>query len=247
MNTEYFKEYYNLERKNWYFIVRYQIIDFFLNKYLPKRSDIKILNIGAATGRSSEILMKYGEVKSLEYDKDCCNFTRETLNIDIIQGSITSLPYQNESFDVVCAFDVLEHIEDDQQGADEIKRVCKQDGLIIITVPMNKALWSQHDEVNHHYRRYNKSEILKLFENLKRVHYTFFNSLLFVPIYLFRTFSRVFKIKNRKGSGSDFSVLPQKGIINKLLYLVFKLEFKTLKYFKYPFGVSFFVILKKNI
>lgn len=245
MNAEYYKEYYTLERKNWYFIVRYKIIDFFIKKYLPRQDGLKILNIGAATGRSSEILMKYGDVKSLEYDKDCCKFTKEMLNIDIVEGSILALPYMDESFDVVCAFDVLEHIEDDQLGANEMKRVCKKDGLIFITVPMNMALWGQHDVVNQHYRRYKKAEILKLFQSLKKVHSTFFNSMLFIPIYLFRRFSGIFKFKNRKGSGSDFSVLPMKGIFSSILFFIFNFEYLTLKYIRYPFGVSFFSAFRK--
>ncbi len=245
MNNDYYKEYYNLERNNWYFIVRYQIIDFFLRKYLTLNDDLKILNIGAATGRSSEILMKYGSVKSVEYDFDCFNFTKEVLKIDIVQGSITSLPFQDESFDLVCAFDVLEHIENDQKGANEMKRVCKKHGIIFITVPMYMALWGQHDEVNQHYRRYNKREVFKLFNDLTKIYSTNFNSILFPLIYIYRIIKNTFKIHNNKGSGSDFSIFQGKGLINNILFLIFKFEAISLRFIKYPFGVSLIFITRK--
>src|SRR5688572_26761955 len=110
MNKEYYREYYDYERYNWWFKVRYRIIDYFLKKYLPIRDNIRILNIGVATGRSTEILMKYGDVTSLEYDAECCEFTRDVLQIEVIQGSILELPFSDKQFDIVCAFDVIEHV-----------------------------------------------------------------------------------------------------------------------------------------
>lgn len=246
MNKDYYKEYYYYERENWWFKVRYRIIDYFLGKHITNRENLRILNIGVATGHSTEILMKYGDVKSLEYDSDCCKFTREMLNIEIIEGSIKALPFSNEEFDVVCAFDVLEHIDDDKLAVSEIRRVCKKNGLVFITVPAFMTLWSRHDEINFHFRRYRKKQILNLFGNFRNLHHTYFNTFLFLPIFIFRSITRLFPDFRKTETGSDFSVLPKKSILNKFFFTLFNLEYQTLKIVKYPFGVSYLYVGQKH-
>ena len=71
------------------------------------------------------MLSKFGEVTSLEYDKYCCEFLKEKTGIEAINASLTELPFSDNSFDLVCAFDVIEHIEDHEKAVDEIFRVLK--------------------------------------------------------------------------------------------------------------------------
>jgi len=246
VNKNYYLEYYQLERKHWWFVIRARII---LERLKKNTSiPIKILNIGAATGRSSELLSQLGEVTSIEYDQECCVFTREQTGLEIIQASITELPFEDESFDMVCAFDVIEHVEDDQKGIAEMKRVCKKEGLICITVPAFMQLWSEHDVVNQHFRRYMMKQVHGLFQNeqLTPIYRSYFNSLLFVPIWSFRMLSKILPQKAiRKGSGSDFTIVKQKSLINKVLYSIFNIERYLLKIIRFPMGVSIFYIAKK--
>jgi ubiquinone/menaquinone biosynthesis C-methylase UbiE len=72
------------------------------------------------------------------------------------------LPFKDEEFDLICAFDVIEHVEDDLLGIREMKRVCKNEGLMVLTVPAYMFLWSHHDEVNQHYRRYTLKNLKNL-------------------------------------------------------------------------------------
>src|SRR6185295_13918370 len=233
MDKQYYAEYFELERAHWWFRVREKIIEDFLIKSIDPTSPLKILNVGAATGRTSELLGKYGEVTSIEYDQDCCTFTSEKLGIPILQGSILELPFADFSFDLVCAFDVIEHVEDDAKGVSEMVRVCKQGGIIYITVPAFNKLWSHHDVVNHHYRRYVMPDILKLFArfNGEVTHKTYFNSLLFIPIFCFRILSNLFSfaLPKKKGAGSDFTVVDEKSMINRLLFGIFSFERKLLR------------------
>ncbi|HKR04883.1 MAG TPA: class I SAM-dependent methyltransferase, partial [Bacteroidia bacterium] len=193
MNEPYYREYYQLERNNWWFKVRAQIIMQHLKKVLKHENDLKILNIGAATGRTSELLNQFGNVTSLEYDKDCCEFVRQKLKMEIINGSILELPFADKTFDLVCAFDVIEHVENDFAGVEEMKRVCKSGGIICVTVPAFMQLWSHHDVVNQHYRRYLMPGLLKLFNDQEGqiIYKTYFNSILFIPIYFFRLLSKI--------------------------------------------------------
>ena len=156
MDINYYKEYATLERQHWWFKVRGKIISRLISASIQNKENkpLTILNIGAATGKTSELLSKFGKVTSLEYDQDCCNYANEQFNLTIIHGSILDLPFKDEEFDLVCAFDVIEHVEDDLSGVHEMKRVCKRDGQIVLTVPAYLFLWSHHDIVNHHFRRY---------------------------------------------------------------------------------------------
>jgi SAM-dependent methyltransferase len=253
MNHDYYKEYYDLERSHWWFKAREVIIKNNIKSIVAdskKAKPLEILNIGCSTGRSSEYLSEFGEVTSIEYDEFCCVFAREKTGLEIIHGSITELPFAEKAFDLVCAFDVVEHVEDHQLAVNEMKRVAKENATIFITVPAFMSLWSHHDEINHHFRRYRKGEIEKLFEKEndgKREQSTYFNFFLFPPIYLFRRISSIFKFaQKRKGAGSDFEAFNP-GLINTLLFQIMKFEsFFVTKNITLPFGVSILYSWKKK-
>ena len=150
---------------------------------------------------------------------------------------------------MVCAFDVIEHVEDDSKAIDEMIRVCKSNGAICCTVPAFKQLWSEHDVVNHHYRRYTMNSLLKLIKhkNGSIIYKTYFNSILFSPILLFRICSKMFpSFIKRKGAGSDFTVVNETSIVNRLLSIIFFMEYYLLKFIKFPFGVSILLTWRKN-
>lgn len=252
MQHEYYKEYYDLERQHWWFVAREKIISNYIKKLILtenlNQQDIKILNVGCGTGRSSEYLAKFGNVVSIEYDKFCCEFASEKTGLEIINGSITELPFANNAFDLVCAFDVIEHVEDDQLAVTELKRVARENGVVFITVPAFMSLWSHHDVINHHFRRYKLEQVEKLFaDNGKKIFSSYFNFFLFPPIYVFRSLSNLLKSgKNRSGSGSDFEAFKP-GLLNSMLYAIMLFESKFINSnIKLPFGVSILYSWKKN-
>ena len=249
MDSNYYIEYFTLERNHWWFkarlnILRSQVSTFSLSP------DAKILNIGIATGATSEMLEAFGKVKSSEYDKACFDFVKEKLpQLDIDNGSILELPYADNSYDLVCAFDVIEHVENDALAVSEMLRVCKPGGFVFVTVPAFEFLWSEHDEVNHHFRRYTKRQLKKLFKEKSEIKFSsYFNFLLFSPIAGFRILSRLlpkkfFRKKNE--AGSDFSVY-QPGFTQSLFYRIMLSENSLLKRkIGLPFGVSIMIAVKK--
>lgn len=253
MDHQYYKEYYDLERNHWWFVAREKIITNYIEKLLRDEKlqgkSLKILNIGCGPGRSSEYLSKFGEVISIEYDKFCCEFASQKTGLEIIHGSITELPFEDESFDLVCAFDVIEHVEDDTLAVSEMKRVAKKEAILLITVPAYMSLWSHHDVINHHFRRYKLPQIKKLFtknEDGKMIYTSYFNFFLFPPIYAFRQMSNLLKSgKKRKGSGSDFEAFKP-GMLNSFLFRIMHFERKFINSsIKLPFGVSILFSWKK--
>ncbi len=248
MDSLYYKEYFRLEREHWWFRARAEILMDLVRKVSQEKRKLKILNVGVATGRTSELLEQFGTVKSVEYDKACFEFVRENLDIDIINGSILELPFEDNSFDWVCAFDVIEHVDDDKKAVEEMQRVCKPGGHVFVTVPAFMSLWSKHDEVNHHFRRYKMDNLSVLFQGGLFQYKSYFNFWLFPPIYLFRRIRKWFPEKgNEENSGSDFEAMKGNGFINSLLYFVFKTEmFFTGKKIGLPFGVSLLSIWRKS-
>jgi SAM-dependent methyltransferase len=249
MDKRYYKEYYTLEREHWWFTVRLQILEDYIKRKVFGGMPLKILNVGVATGATSTMLAKFGEVTSLEYDKDCCEFLREELGMEVINGSVLELPFDDSEYDLVCAFDVIEHVEDDVLAVKEMKRVCKAGGDLFITVPALMSLWSEHDVVNHHFRRYKLDGVRQLFKkdnNGKERYSSYFNSKLFLPIYIFRQLSKILPKRNKeKHSGSDFGVFNN-GFTNKLLAAIFKVELYWLRISKFPIGVSILYSWKKD-
>jgi SAM-dependent methyltransferase len=246
MQHDYYKEYYELERNHWWFIAREEILSNYIQQLIKREklpsADLKILNVGCGPGRSSEYLSKFGQVTSIEYDEFCCKFASEKTGLEIINGSITALPFKNNTFDLVCAFDVIEHVEDDQLAVNELKRVTKINALVLITVPAFMGLWSHHDVINHHFKRYKISEVNQLFDSKNdgnKVFDTYFNNFLFLPIYFFRKVSNLLKLgEKRIGSGSDFEAFKP-GIINTILYKIMRFESSVInRKISMPFGVS---------
>ncbi len=254
MQHDYYKEYYELERSHWWFMAREHIIVTYIKKLIDTgalKANPKILNIGCGPGRSSEYLSDIGNVVSVEYDKFCCEFASEKTGLEIINGSITELPFEDKMFDFVCAFDVIEHVENDPLAVSEMKRVAKDDGVLLITVPAFMDLWSHHDVINHHFRRYKMKQIDRLFsegQKGKSLYHTYFNSFLFPPVYFFRKVSNMIGSgKKRKGSGSDFEAFNP-GMINSLLFKIMGSESRFVNNgIKFPFGVSILYCWEKTL
>ena len=75
-------------------------------------------------------------------------------------GSITALPFASGKFDLVCAFDIVEHVDDEVGALSELSRVCAADGALLIAVPLHPARWTPFDDFVGHCRRYEPRRLL---------------------------------------------------------------------------------------
>jgi SAM-dependent methyltransferase len=244
MERSFLDKYRRIEREHWWFRVRSKILTDQLHLLLKGIRPMQILNVGAATGASTEMLQSFGEVSSLEYDQPSVDYCRDVLKLDVIQGSITALPYADASFDLVCAFDVVEHVEDDRLAVSELIRVCKPGGHVFVTVPAYMSLWSDHDVVNNHYRRYQQTELLALFSSGSLLRSTYFNTLLFPMIWLARRIGNIFKRKD--AAPKPDNEWMQHPLTDRLFGAVFTLERPLLRHMNLPFGVSLALIWNKK-
>ncbi len=249
MKPDYYREYYTLERGNWWFKARLELLESYLESLRGPGGDLTILNVGAATCATSQMLERFGRVKSVEYDQEVVNYVKSVMNIDLEQGDLEALRFPDNSYDLVCAFDVLEHVKDDRAAAAELIRVCKPEGVVLVTVPAFMSLWGKHDEVNCHRRRYAMKTLIVLFDPArgKIICLSYFNTLLFLPILIARLISRKFpNLFRREGAGSDHRIVKA-AFLDRLLYRIFSWEKTMLKAgLKFPFGVSLLLGFRKN-
>ena len=247
MDRNYYSQYRRLELSHWWFRGRELILQRLLRRHLTKAalgSALKVLNVGAATGRTSEWLREFGAVSSVEYDAECAAMAEEFTGMPMMVASAEQLPFDDNAFDVVVAFDVIEHIDNDAGAVSELLRVCKNSGIVFVTVPSFPFLWSEHDEINHHFRRYRRGELAKLFENCEHRQSSYFNSWLFPLISLVRLAKKFTPKKSPRDSSpqSDFEMNIHPWLNSMLTRLLSSEAFAFAVGLKLPFGVSEFYI-----
>ena len=123
-------------------------------------------------------------------------------------GASSSSHGRPATFDLITCLDVIEHVADDRVALAELHRVCRPGGFMLVTVPAYQALWSRHDEANHHYRRYSRGSLRGAATGAgwAIVRTSSFNSVLLVPAAAIRLGQRQFGSRN--GYTNDLAVGP---------------------------------------
>ena len=139
-----------------------------------------MLDAGCGSGRTLQDLRAYGEVSGIELSPLAAEHARGRALGEVRVGRVETLPWDDGSFDLVTCLDVLEHTPEDRVALQELRRVTKPGGWLLLTVPAYPALWSTHDEVNHHYRRYTRTALRRAANDAgwRVARLTSFNSLL---------------------------------------------------------------------
>lgn len=232
-----------METENRWFISRRKyLIDLLQNA--PK--DSKILDIGCSSGIFLKDLERLGFKMEHLYGIDISEKAIENCKKNGIRNAFV-MDAQNitlmEKFDIIVASDCLEHLENDTKAIRNWYELLKTGGMMYVFVPAFQSLWSAHDEVNRHFRRYTNKELKEklLSEKLTILKSGYWNFVLFIPLYLFRKADAVLS-RNKKKEGQ---VIDSK-IANIILLKLLLFENKLLKYISFPAGVSTFCIAKKN-
>jgi SAM-dependent methyltransferase len=143
----------DVDEHHWWYRGRRRIIDAELRR-LPLPRPAEVLDAGCGSGRTLEELRPLGSVSGIELNPEAAEVARGRGNFDVRIGRLEELPWDAGTFDLITCLDVIEHTPDDRLTLRELRRVSKPGGWLLVTVPAYQALWSLHDEANHHFRRY---------------------------------------------------------------------------------------------
>jgi SAM-dependent methyltransferase len=242
MEAEYYEEMHRVEDIHWWFVGRRMILAAILERFFTGAVDGQILEVGCGSGGNLEWLSGYGELVALELDDRARELAGRREICRVEKGWLPDgIPF-TEKFDLICLLDVLEHIDDDLAALRAVWERLKPGGLLLATVPAYPFLWSAHDEVNHHKRRYLKRGLAAQAAEAGLVvsYISYFNTFLFPLVALARGWNN---LRGRAGV-SDVSLPPAS--INRLLKTVFAAERRWLPKSSFPCGVSLVLVAGKN-
>ena len=240
MREDFYEEYFRIEDRHWWFVGRRRIFLALLDRYLGRDTspDRRLLDIGCGTGTMLRHLARYGRVDGIDADPAAVRFCEERGISTVQQAETPPIPHPDGLFDLVTAFDVLEHVDSDSDLLAEIRRVLVPGGVFVASVPAFRFLWGNQDEISHHRRRYTAAMLRGRFAaaglELERISY--FNMLLFPPIAAIRLYRRVF-MAQEEAPHSDFEMTSE-GRVNDALARLLGAEARMLVNHDLPFGVS---------
>ncbi|MFH0989454.1 MAG: class I SAM-dependent methyltransferase [bacterium] len=234
MNEQLYRTFYEIETKHWWFVARQQIIKALLSRKLRLSKSSPVLDVGCGTGALLEMFSEQYTAYGTDTSPLAIEFCRKRGLANAILGTLDDLPNPELRYDLIAALDVIEHLEDDRGLLLQINTLLKPDGALILTVPAYQWMWSSHDDLNHHKRRYTKPQLQHL---LASTGYSidfisYYNTLLFPAAVATRLFERASK------QHSDAALSMPGAFLNSTLTSIFSFERHLLRYSSLPFGLS---------
>jgi SAM-dependent methyltransferase len=227
-----------LDQRHWWYRARREVIAALIRRCALPPKDSEILEIGCGTGHNLAMLSEFGAVNALEVDEGARSVAETRLGKSVFSAPLPELAgIPTGHFDLIGAFDVIEHIEDDSAAVEAIALRLKPGGKFVATVPAHQWMWSAHDVVNHHHRRYSMKGFRRLLDGspLKVERIGYFNSLLFPVAVAERMASKL-----RGKDDSDLSLPPAP--LNSALEKAFAAERHLIGRVPLPPGLSLFAV-----
>ena len=242
MDRDYELQTHQAEDRHWWYRGRRKVLDGVIDDLrLPARAEI--LDAGCGSGRNMIDLARHGTVTGVELSATSVSLARERSSGEVIEGSVLEMPFAVGRFDLAASLDVIEHLEDDLAALRELRRVVKPGGTLLVTVPAYQWLWSGHDVVNHHYRRYTRRTLQRVGEEAgwQQVRTTYFNSLLLPAAIMLRVLDRF----NRKTTESSLDLWVPPAPLNWLLERPLALEAAMIGHGgRIPAGLSLLAVFR---
>ena len=223
-----------LDERHWWYRARREILGDLIERRIDLPGEARILEVGCGTGHNLPMLKRFGRVDAIEVDAAARAIASKRLGHAVMDSPLPELTgVADRSYDLIAILDVIEHIDEDLRGLNSLRRKLKPGGKILITVPAFPWMWSAHDVVNHHKRRYTRRTLRRLVEGagLKLELMSWFNSLLFPLAAAARLSGR---ITGKEESDDKLPPAP----VNRLFEAIFGLERYAIGRLPFPPGVS---------
>lgn len=240
MDSAEFQAMLALDDRHWWYRGRRRIVRAVLDS-LELEPGARLLDAGAGSGRTLDELAAYGSVAGIELNPLGVEAARGRGHLEVTEAPVEAIPHADASFHVVTCLDVLEHTPDDVRSLRELRRVTRPGGVLVVTVPAYPRLWSRHDEVNGHYRRYTRAALRRAAEaagwRVERM--TSFNAVYLLP-------AAAVRVARRERDGSESSELTlTPPALNGLLELPLRAEAALIaRGFALPAGLSLLAVLR---
>lgn len=239
MDPEYEKKYHSVERVNWWFRARRQIIAHYLRKFKSGR----ILDVGCSAGATMSALERKGfsNIYGVDISKKAVEACQKH-KLNAFQESADKTSFKENFFDAIIASDILEHTASDSKTLAEWHRILRPGGRILLFVPAFMHLWTAHDDLNYHRKRYTLPELVELGKRhgfvVKKA--TYWNTGLYLPHFFVTRIKRLFNSRSANPH-------PTNKAVNFLLASWLSFENALIMHdVKLPFGVSCFVMFEKR-
>lgn len=230
------------DEAHWWYTARRDILAKLIERHVPLPADARILEVGCGTGHNFGMLGRYGRVDALEIDEPARVIAQRRLKRPVGASPLPDLAgIADRSYHLVALLDVLEHVADDHGALVGITRTLSPGGRILLTVPANPWMWSAHDVVHHHHRRYTAASLRRVATEagLQVRMMTHFNTLLFPAAAAARIVGKL------RGKTSSDDAMPGPAL-NALFGGVFGLERHFVGRVPLPFGISLTAILSAS-
>jgi SAM-dependent methyltransferase len=242
MDRDYELQTHQAEDRHWWYRGRRTVLDVVVAG-LGFSEPARILDAGCGSGRNMVELARHGSATGIELSATSVALARDRGAGEVVAGSILEMPFAEDSFDLAVSLDVIEHLEDDLAALRELRRVVAPGGSLLVTVPAYQWLWSGHDEINHHHRRYTRRSLQRVAEQAgwRQTRTTYFNSLLLPVAIVLRVLDRV----NTKTTESSLDLWVPPEPLNWVLERPLALEAALIKRGgRIPAGLSLLAVFR---
>jgi SAM-dependent methyltransferase len=235
---------FRLEDSFWWYVGMRRVCAALLDEALPRRTGIQVLDAGAGTGGSLQLLERYGDVSAFDFAAQATRMFLQRRRGRVCQASIDAVPFRDNTFDLVTSFEVLCQLSQEQESTAllELRRVLRPGGLLMLRLPAFQALYGPHDMAVHTRHRYSAPEVKRRLQEsgFAGVRTTYANTLLFPAALARRLLTRF--VTPAKG---DSDVRPVPGPLNALLTAVLSTEAAIIPRLRLPFGLSVIALAAK--
>jgi SAM-dependent methyltransferase len=231
---------------HWWFRGRRRVVEALLRQFAPGGA-LAIADVGCGTGTEIGMLRAFGRVVGIDSSDLALQLAHERGHGELIVAAIPRLCFPDGAFDVVCALDVIEHIEDDRAAVYELWRVVRPGGLLMVTVPAYPWLWSEHDDANQHRRRYTRAQLRARLSApgctiLKLSYMSVAVAPAVVAVRLVKNLTR-WPGNGTRAPRLDLFSVPRS--VNAILVASFTAEALWLRHGRFPFGTSIVCVARK--
>jgi len=241
MEDQVYRQLYDVENEHWWFTARKEILLHFLDRRLPLPQTARVLDVGCGTGAILESFSRRYQAYGSDTAPQAIAFCRERGLTRLHLGTLETYP-PSDPFDLITMLDMVEHVEDDGGLLRAARRLLGSGGHLLIAVPAFPSLWSKHDEILHHKRRYTRGGLRRVVEGagFRVEHLSFFNTLLFPVAWAKRLAARA----TGSEKANDLDIPPRP--LNAILRGVFRAERGLLPHATLPVGLSLLCLARKS-